>query len=447
MISGDEWRSVFLFVMSALQPFKFWSSIMLRSLIGRVLALALMLTAGVSLAGDWPRFRGPNGAAVSDDTATPVHWSTTENIVWRTALPGAGASSPITTGGKVFVTCYTGRGTSVERILVCVDEQSGKILWQKGVKGVATEDQPNQMLDTHGYSSSTPATDGQRIYVLFGKAGAVAFDLEGKQLWQKSVGTGSAIMGWGSAASPIVYNDLVIVNAAAESKAIYAFEGKTGREVWKTAAASLEGCWGTPVLVDLESGQQELAIAVPFEVWGFDPATGKFLWFTESLKSNSACTSLVARDGIVYAVSGGPGGGGAAAVRAGGKDDVTRTHLLWSNSSSSYVTSPVLVGDYLYWVSDQGVAQCVSRETGKTIYRERLPDAGQLYASVVAAGDKLYAVTRSRGTYVLAAGPEFKQLAVNTLDSDADVCNAGPAVSNGRLLLRSNKYLYSIGEK
>jgi hypothetical protein len=157
----------------------------------------------------------------------------------------------------------------------------------------------------------------------------------------------------------------------------------------------------------------------------------------------------VARDGIVYAVSGGPGGGGAAAVRAGGKDDVTKTHLLWSNSSSSYVTSPVLVDDYLYWVSDQGIAQCVSRETGKEVYRERLSGDGrlQLYASVVAAGDKLYAVTRDRGTFVLAASPEFKQLAVNQLDSDAGVCNAGPAVSNGRLLLRSDKYLYCIGVK
>jgi hypothetical protein len=155
----------------------------------------------------------------------------------------------------------------------------------------------------------------------------------------------------------------------------------------------------------------------------------------------------VARDGILYAVAGGPGGGGAAAVRAGGRDDVTKTNLLWSNTTGSYVTSPVLVGDYLYWVNDQGIAHCMSRETGKTVYRERLPDAGQLYASVVAAGGKLYAVTREHGTFVLAARPEFELLAHNQLDADAGVCNAGPAVSHGRLLLRSNKYLYCIGEK
>jgi len=420
---------------------------MRRLSLSQIIGLILLLTPGLAVAGDWPRFRGPNGAAVSDDPGTPVHWSATDNIVWRTPLPGPGASSPITSAGKAFLTCYTGNPRNLERILVCLDEQSGKILWQKGVKGVANEDRSNPMLEGHGYASSTPATDGERVYVLFGKAGVIAFDLDGNQLWQKPVGTGSAPMGFGSGASPIVYKDLVIVNAAAESKTIYAFDGKTGKEVWKSPADSLQSCWGTPLLVDLPGGKQEMALAVPFEVWGFDPATGKFLWFTESLRSNSACTSLVARDGIVYAISGGPGGGGAAAVRAGGKDDVSKTHLLWSNSSSSYVPSPVLVGDHLYWVDDDGTAHCISRESGKSVYRQRLAGAGKVYASLVAAGSKLYAVTRTNGTFVLAASPEFEQLAQNQLDSDAGLCNAGPAISNGRLLLRSNKYLYSIGEK
>jgi outer membrane protein assembly factor BamB len=156
----------------------------------------------------------------------------------------------------------------------------------------------------------------------------------------------------------------------------------------------------------------------------------------------------VARDGIVYEVVGGPGGGGAAAVKAGGRDDVTKTHVLWSNrKNSSYITSPVLAGDYLYWVNDQGIAQCISSKTGEQAYQQRLPGAGQLYASITAAGDKLYAVTRDKGTFVLAAKPEFEQLAQNQLDDDAGICNAAPAVSHGRILLRSNKYLYCIGAK
>jgi outer membrane protein assembly factor BamB len=419
---------------------------MLRSSLVKLAPLVLLAIPQLAAAGDWPRFRGPNGAALSDDTATPVHWSASENIIWRTELPGPGASSPITTGGKVFLTCYTGTGSKLERILVCVDEQSGKLLWHKEVKGVANEDRPNRMLDGHGYASSTPATDGERVYVLFGKAGAFAFDLEGNQVWQNPVGTGSAAMGFGSGASPIVYKELVIVNAAAESKTLYAFDGKTGKEVWKSPADSLQGCWSTPLLVDLPEGGQELVIAVPYEIWGFNPASGKFLWYCDGVQTNALCTSLVARDGIVYSVAGGAGPRGSAAVRAGGTDDVTKTHRVWSNSTGTYVPSPVLVGDYLYWVNDSGIAYCMSRETGKTVYNQRLQGTGTIYASIVAAGGKLYAVSRDNGTWVLAAKPEFEQLAVNKLDSDAGTCNAGPAVSNGRLLLRSNKYLYSIGE-
>jgi outer membrane protein assembly factor BamB len=423
----------------------------------RIAFLAIVLVPALVAAADWPRFRGPNGSAVSDDRETPVKWGPSENIVWRTQLPGPGTSSPITTGGKIFLTSYTGFGvdgnnpgdaSKLERVLVCLDEMTGKLLWQKEVKGVANEDKFGGYLTSHGYASSTPATDGERVYVLFGKAGVVAFDLDGKELWQKSVGTGSAIMGWGSAASPIVYKNLVIVNAAAESMTIYAFDGKTGKEVWKSPADSLSGCWGTPLLVDVPGGKTELVLAVPGEIWGFDPENGKFLWFCEAIPTQAICTSLVARDGIVYEIVGGPGGGGVAAVKAGGRDDVTKTHVLWSNAKSkSYITSPVLVGDYLYCVNDDGFADCISRKTGEQVYHHRMPGAGRqyAYASVMAAGDKLYAVTRNKGTFVLAAKPEFEQLAQNQLDSDAGICNAGPAVSHGRLLLRSNKYLYCIG--
>jgi outer membrane protein assembly factor BamB len=187
---------------------------MLSVSLPRIAFLAALLVPGLVAAADWPRFRGPNGAAVSDDRETPVEWSASKNIVWRTLLPGPGTSSPITTGGKIFLTSYTGFGVDqnnpgdpnkLERVLVCLDEMTGKLLWQKEVKGVKNEDHWGGYLTSHGYASSTPATDGERVYVLFGKAGVVAYDLEGKELWQKSVGTGSAMMGWGSAASPIVY--------------------------------------------------------------------------------------------------------------------------------------------------------------------------------------------------------------------------------------------------
>ena len=420
------------------------------------IALTVILsTASLASAGDWPRFRGPNGSALSEDAGTPVRWSASENIVWRTKLPGPGSSSPIITGGKVFVTSWTGYGddpkiedpANLKHVLVCVDERDGTIVWQKEVKAAPAEDPMNGMLATHGYASNTPATDGERVYVLFGKSGVLAFDLAGNQLWQRSVGTDPHPMGWGSAASPIVYKNLVIVNAAAAGRALYAFDGKTGRQVWKNPASSLSNCWGTPVLVDVAGGKQELAISVPLEIWGLDPDTGDFLWFSEGVRTMAACTSLVAHDGVVYCVAGGPGQSGAVAIRAGGRDDVTKTHTLWTKNLGSYVPSPVLVGDYLYWVNNEGIAACISRETGDQVYSKRIPDAGQFYASLTAAGDKLYAVSRGGGTFVLAARPEFEVLAHNTLDSDAGTFNASPAVDSGKLILRSNKYLYCIGPK
>ena len=231
---------------------------MLRSTIGRVACLACVLIPQWAGAGDWSRFRGPNGSAVSDDRNTPTRWSETEkNGIWRTPLPTSGAlRCRIVMGGKIFLTSYTGFGVDeknpgdpakLERVLICLDEASGKILWERAVKGVANEDRFQGYQASHGYASSTPACDGERVYVLYGKAGVVAYDLAGKELWHKSVGAGSGMMGWGSATSPIVYKNLVIVNAAAESKAIYAFDGQTGKEVWKSPADSLEGCWGTPL--------------------------------------------------------------------------------------------------------------------------------------------------------------------------------------------------------
>src|SRR5436190_381975 len=182
-------------------------------------ALLIISTTASSHAADWSRFRGPNGNAFSEEKGLPTKWSDSaqDGLVWKTSLPGAGASSPVISGDKVFVTCFTGRGgDGLERILVCANRKDGKILWQKSVKGKANEDRPDGMLMTHGYASSTPTTDGEGVYVLYGKSGVYAYDMKGEELWHKEVGAGSAPMGWGSASSPILYKDLVIVAATAE---------------------------------------------------------------------------------------------------------------------------------------------------------------------------------------------------------------------------------------
>ncbi len=408
---------------------------------------------------DWTRFRGPNGSGVSADSEVPLRFSDSENLKWKTPLPGPGSSSPIVSGRHVFVTCYSGYGVGrddpgraedLRRHLLCIDRGDGKIVWSKAVDAVLPEDPPRGIgIPEHGYASNTPVTDAARIYVFFGKSGVLAFDLKGNQLWQTSVGTESSNRRWGSAASPILYKDLLIVNASEESKSIRALDKRTGKEVWKAQAASLELTYATPVLVPLDDGRRELVIGVPFEVWGLDPDTGKLNWYAETDLDGNIAPSPITQGGVVY-VWGGFRNTGGFAIRAGGKDDVTKTHVLWSSRDASYVPSPVIRGENLYWVSDQGIAFCMEAKTGKTIYRQRLPrTAGgfggkPFYASVVLAGERLYAVGRTSGTFVLAAKPTFEQLAHNRFESDPSDFNASPALSDGQMFLRSNRFLYCI---
>lgn len=396
-------------------------------------------------AGDWLQFRGPGGLGKSGETGLPERWSSSNGVVWKTDLPGAGSSSPIVVGDRVFVTCFTDPGSpNLARHLVCVDRKSGKILWDKSLPGKNNEDSWSGFLREHGYSSSTPASDGKNVYVFYGKAGVLGYDLDGKQLWHADVGDGSDFRGWGSAASPILYKDKVIVNAGTEGDAIVALDKLTGKEVWHAKAENARGSWGTPTLVDLPDGKQELVLGVPFEVWGLNPDTGKLRWYAEAVNAEAMCTSVVANDGVVYVIGGRQGG--AAAIKAGGSGDVTKSNVLWKASIGSYVTSPVYHDGNLFWVSDRGVAVCLDGKTGEVVHEKRVEGASNLYASVTAADGKFYAVTRRGGTLVLNAKPDFAVLSHNEL-GDSSEFNASPAISNGRLFLRSNKALYCLGAK
>lgn len=440
--------------------------------------LGFLVAASSALAGDWVGYRGLTAGGASEDKGLPTTWSPTENVVWKTELPGPGTSSPITTGDKVLVTCYRGAerdgSGSLERILVCADRASGKILWTRQVSAKAKENQDasNGMLMTHGFASSTPVTDGTNVYVLFGKSGVLAYDLEGKRLWHADIGEGDAQMGWGSASSPVLYKNFVIVNAGAEAQAVIALDKETGKEVWKAPAEGLEGCWATPILVDIGNGQQDLVLNAPFEIWGFNPDTGKVRWYCDGMEGSTVCPTIVAKDGIVYAIGGGggPTRAGAVAVKAGGKGDVNDTHVVWRQRLGSYITSPVIVGEHLYWVNNQNMAICLKLADGETVYQERLsggtgggrakggegrpPTGGgrggfgnQPYASVVAADGKIFAFMRQSEAVVLAAQPKFEILARNKLDDDAGIFNATPAIDDGQLLVRSDKYLYCLGTK
>jgi outer membrane protein assembly factor BamB len=403
--------------------------------------LISLVLACVAPAADWPRFRGPNGSGISQDAKVPIRWGDQNNLKWKRELPGRGFSSPIVVGDCVFVTCYTGGEGDLQdlkRYLVCVDRHKGDILWSKVVPAVLPEFRSRGGFSHHGHASQTPVSDGERVFVLFGTTGVLAFDLKGNQLWQHSVGTETNAR-FGSASSPILYKDLVIVTAGAESTSLRALNKRTGAEVWKTEASSLADSYSTPLIVKNQEGEDVLLVSVPYEVWGLNPLTGKLRWYAATDVDGNVCTSLVAGDGVVYAVGGRQGG--RTAIKVGGKGEVTRTNVLWSRSGGPYVPSPVLHQGHLYWMDQRGVATCVDARTGEEVGHRRL--GGAFYASVVLIKDKLYAVSRYNGTYVLDATPKLTQVAHNQLSDDSDF-SGSPAVSDGQLFLRSDNYLYCI---
>ena len=403
---------------------------------------------------DWPRFRGPNGSGISSGANIPVQWSDTNNLAWKADLPGPGSSSPIVVGERVFVTCYSGYGTgddsedesNLKRHLVCLNRADGEIAWKIDIDAVTPENRYFSYLMEHGYASQTPVSDGEAVFAFFGKSGVYAFDLDGKELWHTRVGTRSDSKRWGSAASPILFNDVVIVNASSESRAIWALDKKTGEEVWKAPAESLDLSFNTPTLVELPGGGTELAVCVPGELWGLNPNTGTVNWYASVPMTGNVSPTVSAKDGIIYS-TGGYRGKGSVAVKAGGHGDVTDTHVQWSIRESSYVASPLLHEGHLYWVDDKGTALCIDTETGEVVYEEKLGLSGlrgrPVYASPVLVGDNLIVVTRTAGTVVLPAKPEYELLHTNKLNDESDF-NATPAISGDELFLRSNEAIYCI---
>jgi outer membrane protein assembly factor BamB len=395
----------------------------------------------------WSRFRGPTGMGTSDARNLPLQWSAAENIAWKTPLPGPGASSPIVHGDNIYLTCYTGYfvpGESdgslddLKRHLIAVRRTNGEIAWDKPIVAKLPEE---ERIRDHGYAANTPAADDERVYVFFGKSGVFAFDHGGQQLWQADVG--SDTHNWGTAASPVLYKDLVFINASVESESLVALDRRTGEEKWR--ARGIREAWNTPLVVTADSGRQELVIATQGKILAFNPDNGQPLWSCKTDIGWYMVPSVIAADGVVYCL-GGRSGIAALAVRAGGSGDVTSSRRLWTSTKGSNVSSPVYLDGHLYWVHDsRGVAYCAKADSGQVIYEERLPRAEQVYASALLAAGRLYYLTRDGRTFVLAAKPEFEQLAVNSL-RDGGVFNGTPAVDGSRLLIRSDKFLYCIGQ-
>jgi outer membrane protein assembly factor BamB len=405
-----------------------------------------LVSAIASSSADWPSFRGPDGMGVAA-AKLPVSWSASENIAWKTPLPGAGASSPVVFGDRIYVTCYTGYfvpgepGGSLDdlkRHLIALNRDNGQIIWDRPRAAKLPEE---KQIRDHGFAASTPAVDAERIYVFFGKSGVVAFSHRGEQLWEADVGERTD--GWGSASSPVLYKDLVFINASVESDSLVALDRATGKEKWR--AQGIKDSWNTPILVKAESGRIELIVAIQGKVLAFDPDKGDRLWSCDTDITWYMVPSMVAANGVVYCF-GGRSGVASLAVKTGGSGDVTDSHRLWTSKNGSNVSSPVYHEGYLYWAHDsRGEAYCAKAESGEVVYQQRMNRAGQFYASSLLADGKVYHLTRDGKTFVLAAKPEYEELAINDL-RDGGLFNGSPAVDGTRLLIRSDKFLYCVGE-
>lgn len=407
------------------------------------------LTVSTAGASDWPAFRGSGGQGTVTAGAYPLEWAADTGIAWKTALPGAGASSPVIWKDHIYLTAYTGffvpdqpggSQADLKRHLLCLDRKTGRQLWQQDIPAKLPEE---ERIRDHGFAASTPAVDDRQIVCFFGKTGVVSFDHSGKQLWKAEVG--DRTHGWGSAASPVLWKNLVFINASVESDSLYALDARTGREVWK--ADGIREAWNTPHIAASPAGREELIVACQKNLLAFNPASGQPLWTCATDITWYMVPSAVSHAGIVYCLGGRSGVAGLA-VRTGGSGDVTSDRRLWTSMKGSNVTSPVYHDGHLYFMHEsRGIAMCLKAETGEVVYEQRMERAGQVYASALLVGDRIYYLTRDGRTFVVEASPQFRLLATSDL-RDGSMFDAAPVpdAGTGRLLIRSHKALYAVGK-
>jgi hypothetical protein len=308
------------------------------------------------------------------------------------------------------------------------------------------------------------------VYVFFGKSGVLGLNLAtGDKLWQQSVGTRLEERDWGSASSPIIFENLIIVPAFIEGDALVAINKATGEIAWEQKTPGYAGTWSTPILVEVDGDRTDLVMSVPGEVWGLNPASGKLRWYCEVPGSDSSRASVIADGDVIVATASSRGGGGSIAIRTGGKGDVSESHVIWKGRDGSGIGTPVIHNNRLYLVNGK-VLTSVDMATGERVAQTRLtgsaagaPEAsegeernssrrggygrgpgGQDYSSPVVAGNQLYYAARSGDIFVVALGDETKQLAVNGFGADRGEFNSTPAISDGELFIRSRTTLYCV---
>ena len=397
--------------------------------------LTLLLLPIALRAENWPQWRGPRLDGTSLDRTLPVQWSATENIAWRTPLPGEGHASPIVWGGKVFTVAADGDA----RLLLCLDRKTGAILWQTTVVQCAAE----RIHKLNSRASSTPATDGERVFTVFldnKEVVVAAHDFAGKQLWIKRPGTFASVHGFCS--TPILHKDKVIVNCDHDGDGyIVAFARDDGRELWRIARPNKTRSYCAPLIVEA-AGRVQMVLSGTKCVTSYDPDTGALLWIIDGPTEQFVASPVFNARANLFFVTGGFPDHHILAIRPDGTGNVTQTHIAWrTNRGVSYVPSPISEGDYFLVTSDSGVAFCFEAATGNVQWQERL---GEQHASLVSANGLVYFLNDRGEMNVIRPGPKFDLVARNEI---GERCFASPALSDGQLFLRTEKALVCIRQR
>ena len=434
----------------------------------------LIIPLTIAHAQNWPQFRGPGATGVTEGQPKAVKFdaSTSLNVRWKTPIPGLSHASPVVWGNKVFVVTAVSAGKDENRFglfgdvapvkddpkhawkVYALDKATGKILWEQ----TASEGIPKvKRHPKSSHAASTPATDGKYLVVNFGSEGLFAYNLDGKLMWKTDLGVLDAgwfydvDYQWEYGSSPIIYKNLVIVQADIQKGSfIAAYDLKTGKQVWKTMRDELSS-WGTPTVYE---GPQraELITNGTKAIRGYDPATGKELWHLGPMSEITTPTPFVALD-LIFVTSGYPPIQPIYAIKPGGNGDLTLPQgkessdfIAWSKQRGGpYMPTPIVYGELLYTCSNQGVLTAYNAKTGERVYQERLGGTGGAFtASPVASDGKIFLSSEDGDVFVVKAGPKYELLAKNPV---GEVMMATPAISDGLLIVRTVTNLYAFGEK
>jgi outer membrane protein assembly factor BamB len=439
----------------------------------RLFALGVVWLGGLCAlhADDWPHWRGPQATGVSAEGALPTRWSASDNVAWKASLGGLGISTPIVSGDRIFVTSQIGAGISRQGprlvqggdaaamgerplgtarspaadpdktifLIEAFARADGKRVWERRIDAAGALTPTHEK---HNLATPSPVTDGTLVFALFGTGQLAALSRDGSVVWQRHLGKDYAPFDiqWGHGSSPIVYGDTVILQCDHPSASyLVALDKRTGKERWKTDRGKGRSSYSTPFVVSGAAGD-ELIVNSSERLDAYDPRTGALLWHAGDA-NRFPVPSAVSHNGVIY-TSRGYRSGPYMAIKSGGRGDITATHVIWSVATGApYVSSLLYYDGLIYMANDVGVLTAVNAATGERVWQQRVE--GVFSASPVGGGGHVYFLSENGDTVVVKSGRAPEVVARNPV---AERALASPAISSGRLFLRTDEHLIAIGK-